>query len=407
MAAWDDSIDRQAIFARRAKLVASALSGLTITSAAQAQPAAEPPPTGCEAELTPQKKAEASVLFDEARDAANRGEIPRAAAMMKRVYELYPHEKVALALMRILVLQGRHQAAADIGLAQARCGGDIEKIREEMAEIEAKSARLTIVVTGDDVANGELKVDDDVVPWERLASGVLVSAGRHRVVYRRVSGRSVEHNVEVVAGDRTDGTLVAPDDVPPHPCLSPCLSPPPPDDKPFVRLEAGLIGPFVAAVPDAPANALFGGGARVSFSVALIDKLWLEGGVFSTFMGDETARTVWLGTSPVVRFYFNGTIGIGGGFAGGYVFDLTPEDELGFIRSSPFFGPVLAPISLRYEHVSISLTVPVLFSDTVSRGVHALRPSVVAPMVSFTFGGTVADKPGYDGGYARGPWIVR
>lgn len=393
-----DKLDRAAILARRAALVASALSTLTLTTSAGAQelppPDGEPEaPSDCAPrERTPEEMAAARVHARAAAEALELQQFAEAARLYQQAYQAYPSSKLLIAWMDALVQGRRPEAAFQAGLAHVLCGGeDIPAVRAKIAELESQSGRLVIVLVNDRPgAPASVSVDGNRVSRERMRDGVFVAAGgEHVVQVRNQTGREQSRNVEVQAGRTTKLELPVPPDAEPQVCLSVCLSMMRTRVDQHVRLDVGIIPPFAVVTSDEPTGVVVGDGARVSICARITDKLWFEGDLFGFFFADRTTRVVPVGSAVELRYYIVDSLAsVGLGLAGGYMFNLTDEryEERGFFRASPFVGPVITPIHFDFGVARIAFRMHAWVAEANVAGIESFQLAVAAPHLVFSFG---------------------
>lgn len=166
-----------------------------------------------------------------------------------------------------------------------------------------------------------------------------------------------------------------------------------------LRVGSGAIAPSPALVFDDERLDIQGlGGARlmVSGSVERAHTFtprqwsgWVDGDLFTMFMGDERSRLVAVGASAVARYMHWPSLGVGAGLSFGYLFDFTAEVERGALRESAFFGLVAVPAAFSFDPFDLQVLVPVWFAETTVAGIEAFRPAMVAALFSVTARGTV------------------
>lgn len=403
-----DKLDRAAILARRAALVASALSTFTVATRATAQEVpADPDPSATPAEgcpprdRNPQQMAEARVHFEAATEAFQLDDFAEAAKRYEQAYVLYPSAKLLLPWMDALVKRGAPEAAFLAALAHVKCGGDdVTAVREKIAAIDAASARVIIVLNQTLSTPGTVYIDEVPTTPERMRVGIFLAPNvEHIIRVENRSGRATTKNVRLAAGQSSTVDIQVPPEVGPEPCLSVCLSIMPTRREGKVRLEMGIIPPFPVVNDDEPAGVLVGTGAQASICARITDKLWFEGQLFGFFFGDRTARVVPVGTSAEVRYYIVDQVwSVGLGFSGGYMFNVTDEryEERNYFRASPIFGPVITPMHLSFGVVSIAFRMHAWGAEASVNGIESFQLAVAAPHIAFSFGDFVDRKDSYE-----------
>lgn len=404
-----DKLDRAAILARRAALVASALSTLTVGASATAQepppntePSAAPAEECTPRERTPEEMAEARGHTRAAAEAAELQDYVEAANLYAKAYRLYPSAKLLLVWMDALQKKGSPEAAFLAALAHVKCGGDeIPEVRAKLAEIDASSARVVIVLANEQRGSpATVFVDDVPTTRERMRVGILLAPDVEHSV--RVENRNSTANTKQVklgAGQSSTIELQVPPEATPQPCLSVCLSIMPTPSGGKVRLEMGIIPPFAVVDGDEPAGVELGTGAQASICARITDKLWFEGQLFGFFLGDRTARLVPVGTAVELRYYIVDQVwSVGLGFSGGYMFNLTSEryEERNYFRASPIFGPVLTPMHLRFGIVSVAFRMHAWAAEASVGGIESFQLAAAAPHIAFSFGDFVDKKDSYE-----------
>lgn len=384
--------DRNAIVARRAVLVASALAqaSLPLVALADEQPhgaatAEDLPPCPTPPPPSPEALAEAAVRFAQAEKLFAERKWAEASVEARRVLLLAPHEKAVLLAMQADVQRGAPQDAHEIGSEHLRCtgvatsGGLGADIAERLRTLERETG--TVVVHVRDADRLAVRLDDGFVDVRRASRGIRLAPGGHFVTISR-DGRELRRDFRIVAGETV--VIDFEDLPPPLPCLSiphPCLSPPPPPtrDESLLRGSVGAVVPILGALTGDPARVIGGGGAHAGIGWQFADGFWLDGHVFGAGVFGDESPFIPVGTSAVVKGFPVEVFGLGAGFSGGYVF--TADDPTMRIAPSGFFGPVLIPAAFAIDVVEIEARVPIWFSQVRDGDDVRLGLSMVAPYV--------------------------
>jgi hypothetical protein len=162
-----------------------------------------------------------------------------------------------------------------------------------------------------------------------------------------------------------------------------------------VRLDGGGVLPFVAIGPNSEASVFGGGGARISVSRRICSPVWFEEDFFGLLLSDASDESIMMGTSAMLRWHPSHTFGIGAGLSGGYL----SASGQGYLVTSPFVGPVLVPASFWLGGAHLELRIPLWLAQTQLDGATAMRPALLAPQATLTFGGRIVPPMyAYDGG---------
>jgi hypothetical protein len=241
--------DRNAIFARRAVLVASALAraSLPLVALADEQPAEDLPPCPDAPPPSPESLAEAAVRFAQAEKLLAERKWAEASVEARRVLLLAPHEKAVLLAMQADVQRGAPQDAHEIGSELLRCTGSSADVTERLRSLERETGAVVVHVRDSDRL--AVRLDDGFVDVRRAARGIRLAPGGHFVTISR-DGRELRRDFRIVEGETV--VIDFEDLPPPLPCLSiphPCLSPPPPPsrEESLLRASLGAVAPMVGA----------------------------------------------------------------------------------------------------------------------------------------------------------------
>ena len=329
--------DREAILARRALFLASALTGI-----ANAQP--ECPP---KREAAPEDLAHARALFERARELAAAGEHDTALAELERAYELTTNARVLATLAQVAALGGDSARALGYARRALACTDQLtDEARAEATRIEQEArGQVAELVVRSVPAGAELEIDGARVSGESH----LVNPGRLRLFARWPDGAETSLVFEIAAGEQRELTLTAPpiDDCshPPCVCLQPCLSPPIEIER-RSRFGVGLGYTSLLGAEGHGARGLFylevplGDVARARLGPTAVPTTTPDGALVP--VGGELAVLFSLGS-----FELGPTTSVGWMFADDASPFVNPELSLGFafgervtagVRGGPFFA---------------------------------------------------------------------
>ncbi len=219
--------DREAILARRALFVASALAGLSPAPAARAEPCA-PESTNADA------VAEARELFERGRRAWAEGDLAVARESLLRAYAVAGNEKVFAALGQMELSAGDAAGAVRHFDRYLECAGEGDTLRAKVEELRGaalpKTAELKIT---SEPSGASVELDGETVGKTPLEE--RVNPGRHTMTVRWDDGEHLPYTRVFEVGAEEVSTMTIEgetDDCRGEPCvcLQPCLEPPLPSE---------------------------------------------------------------------------------------------------------------------------------------------------------------------------------
>ncbi|MBK9001966.1 MAG: hypothetical protein IPM35_40090 [Myxococcales bacterium] len=369
--------DREAILARRALFVASALAGIAAPA-----PADEPEPCPARDPPSADDKAAAKALYQEGMLALESDDPARAAELLRKAYERARLPKL------LLLLADAERRAGDLAAAHAhltelvRCADSpatLQLAQTELAKLEESSAALTL----EGGAPGtSVEIDGKPAGTLPLAVPLRLAPGRHELVLTGgPCGRDERQSVELVAG--ATQVIHFDPDCEPRVCLQPCLSPPPPpppDALPRLGVGAGTLG-LVGTRPPPGTLPGIGIGARIeAFYAAPVGEAFvLHLGVASLPAGSSEGALVPVG-ADLAFVVAPGALRLGLGVTSGWMFAAAKrsEDDTWRPRSSFFLHPYLQPIGFRAsDHVEAGFHVGLLLGTWANARDEAFRAGFV------------------------------
>ena len=381
----DDPRDTAAILARRAALVASALSSFTLTvrAEAQAQKMITEGPCASGAAPTDAAKAEAKVRFELALKLMKEGVFDQASVEARHAYERMPHEKIALLALDADLARSAFAAAHELAQLHERCFGATPEISARKEKARAASGHVTFAWQA--MPEATLEVDGAPLSVEQTSFGVRLASGEHRAVLH-FQGRSSEATFNVVAGEDLTVTM-GPLGPEPMPCLS--MIPDYDDRQTVLRFQAGLM-PLLGVHVAEPTELSGGPGLFQEISGQPTEALWLEANLFQCVSFNERVAYGWIGGGVDVQYRFS-SVAFGLGFAGGGL--ITPEQSP---RANGFFGPVIIPFSLAEGLLFLEARVPIWLTPVVGFE-PKLELGMLATHLVIGIGGPVIEEGGYAG----------
>lgn len=368
--------DREAILARRALFVASALAGLTAPSKAD-EPEACPPP---EPPSAADKEA-AKALYQEAVRALDSDGPARAVELLRKAYELSRVVKLLAPLAQAERRAGDF-AAAHAHLSElVRCADSPATLRlaeVELAQLEAETA--TITIEGGALGAG-VEIDGSRVGTLPLPKALRLGPGRHEIAL--VGGACGETRRVVELAPGVAQVVHFEPDCEPRVCLQPCLSPPPPpppDALPRFALGAGTLGYVGTRRPPGSEPGIAAGARVEALYVAPLGEAFALGlGVAALPAGSSEGALLPVG-ADVAFVAAPGALRLGLGVTGGWMFAAAErsEDDTWRPRSSLFVHPYLQPVGMRAsDHVEVGLHVGLLLGTWATATEESFRPGFV------------------------------
>ncbi len=346
--------DAAAIFARRAALIASALSSFTVTRALAQEPAAitegpcasgEPP--------TEIAKTEARLRFELATSQMEKGQYEEASKEARAAWERAPHEKIALLAIDADLARSAFAEAFTLGQLHARCFGTSQPLEERIAKARASTAHVRF--QWEPMSDVTLELDGRRLSAEEMAEGLRLSPGDHRVILSSRE-RDSRSDFTVVAGQDQTVTM-GPLGPPPMPCLQPFYHE---DPVTVMRLRTAVVAPVVNFHTVEPNQITLGPGLFEELSGTFAEDFWLEANFFQCVTFNDEVAYGWIGGGAEVQYRFAGPFSIGLGFAAGGL--ITPENST---RANAYFGPVLVPLSITEGLFFMETRVPIWLSPVV------------------------------------------
>ncbi len=349
-----DDVDRQLILRRRLAFVASALSGLAIGPAAEAQPAEGEACDG--APPTAEDVARADALFASTLEAQKAGRPSEAANAAVAAYNLVPTSQHAVTAGTAL-LESDDPFAAFLLLAEhIRCRGDADALAPVVAKLEAATGGISLAVVGE--PGWELTIDGRPVPRPLQSLVIRLGPGKHvvSIVSPRYSPPAVTVDVAI---DRIEKVRMAA--VEPMPCLSMMR---PTHRESFVEIVGGAVVPMVAVDTRVPVDVGGGAGARGAVAIQFTEGGWFHADLSAVATAPPTTG---YGIGSVdLRYHFVPEVGFGAGFSGGFA--VSPRGV------TPLWGPTVVPLAIAYKAVRFELRVPCWFDDQPDRGALYIAP---------------------------------
>lgn len=379
--------DRDAILARRAALIASALSSFTLTTRAQAQ--AEPPSPKADAPAvvegpcssgeppTEIAKTEARLRFELAATRMKEGQFEEASREAHAAWERVPHEKIALLAIDADLARSAFAEAFALGELHVRCFGASPALDERIEK--ARAATSHVRFAWESMGDVVIELDGRQLGAEELSRGLRVSPGEHRVVLRFQDRTSMSAFTSVAGEDQT--VTMGPLGPPPMPCLQPPFDHR--DPETVLHFRGAVMAPMVAFHVPEPAEITAGSGFFEELAGQATPDLWLEVNLFQCMTFTEDVAYGWIGGGAEVQYRFAGPFAFGAGFAGGGL--LTPEHSE---RANAFFGPVLIPVSIVEGLFFLEARLPIWLTPVVG-----FEPKLefggFAPQLAIGLGGPV------------------
>lgn len=367
--------DREAILARRALFVASALAGIATPSRADGPetcPTREPP--------SAEDKEAARALYEEGMRALQSDDPARAAELWRKAYERTRLPKL------LLYLADAEQKAGDVASAHAhltelvRCADSpatLQLAQTELAKLEEVTAALTLE---GGVPGARVEIDGKPVGALPLSATLRLAPGRHEVRLV-VELCELARSIELSPG--TTQVIHFEPDCEPRVCLQPCLSPPPPpppEALPRLGIGAGTLGYIAARRPPGsePGIAI---GARIEafYAAPVGDAFVLQLGLASLPAGSSEGALVPVG-ADVAFAVAPGALRLGLGVTSGWMFAAAKrsQDDTWRPRSSFFLHPYLQPVGFRAsDHVEGGLQVGLLLATWANARDEAFRAGFV------------------------------
>ena len=390
-----DDDARRTILARRARFVAAALSGLTVSTAAVAQTRGAPEESEGEADPLAKHRALAECLswigeielgsckepaardapelqaarprLDEARAHANAGDFANAARSYEEALKLTDDPRVAADLARTLELSGKFVHAARVALRYLGCSasrqlGTESALNALVERVGTQLARVRFEVTLRPAAEGELastarlQIEHEggggsVQLEKRLPAETLCfDPGKLRVRAVRGDRLTTDAQVELQAGTESVVRLDLDSDVGAQVCLQPmvCLEPLPP---PLVGDEAGdgprfgLGAEAIATTTGAESAGAEGGGIAylgwgnmLEFRALVLARAGATDDGLVLPLGAGLGARLFYGRQPGLE------LGLGLSVSGGYV--IVPGSQR-TLESGPFVDTRIEPTVFR------------------------------------------------------------
>ncbi len=315
----DRTRDRREILRRRARFVASALSGLMISRALSADVAAVPecPP---EKQLSDEERDTVRALFQRSQDLYAAGEYAHAIDVLDKVYELSANPRVLVALAQVLSAAGDHARALTEARRALSCAPN-DLAREKLTRIVERADQIVGSLQITSAPEGaELELDGKPIGKTPLAEPLIVNAGRHELKARWVDEKKeATHALDVESGSTVTVHLTpsgSSEECENHPCvcLQPCLQPPlDPEPLPHFGLGLGYMGWF-----DFEDD--FGHGAHANFfyETPLAPKISLRMGLSVTPTYSEQGSLVPIG-AELVALMRRDPVVVGINLSGGWI----------------------------------------------------------------------------------------
>ena len=382
----DDHRDAAAILARRAALIASALSSFTVVVRAQAQERAAITEGPCASGAAPDEtaKVEANVRFELAMDLMSRGVFDHASVEARRAYERFPHEKILLLALDADLARSAFAQAYELSMLHERCFGATSAVTERREKARAATGHVAFRWEGK--PDAAFNLDGNLLSVEQASFGLRLAAGEHSIVLSS-EGRTSEAKFTVVAGaDQT--VTMGPLGPPPMPCLQPLR--PYEEATSVLRLQGGVT-PLVGFHLAESGEVTGGVGFFEEVAGQPIPDLWLEANLFQCMTFNDRVAYGWVGGGVDVQYRVAGTFAIGLGFAGGGL--ITPEQST---RANGFFGPVFIPFSIAEGLFFLEARVPIWLTPVVGFEPR-VELGIVAPQLVIGIGGPVIEEGGFDG----------
>jgi hypothetical protein len=372
-------MDRDAILARRALFVASALSSLLGPRTLAAEPDAVCPrkvPSSDEI-------AAAHELYKQGVVQSKAGDYAGALERMEQAYVLAPLPKILVSIAQLARenedwVRAFTRARLALSCPETELGEGRALAQQIVEEAEGRIGRVVIRTVPD---GAELEVDDQVVGTTPLAEPLIVNPGEHTLTARWPRGAEARsQSIVISAGQELTVDLAAPPDEcwnEPCVCLQPCLAPPFKEHR--ARFGAGLGYTFwLDTIDDDVDNDGHGLNARAFYELPFGDIAVLQAGlgVTPTRLPDGTLVPVGADIALLAK---PDPFVVGLELSAGYLFADDP-----IARSSAF---VESKLVLGYA-VSEQVVIGARAGSFLSLREDALRPSwlSVGAFLTYTFG---------------------
>lgn len=369
--------DREAILARRALFVASALAGIATPSRADE-------PESCPTRSPPsaEDKEAARALHEEGMLALQSDDPARAVELWRKAYERARLPRL------LLFLADAEQKAGDLASAHAhltevvRCADSpatLHLAQLALAKLEEVSAALTLE---GGVPGTSVEIDGKPAGTLPFSAPLRLAPGRHEIIL--VGGpcdRDERQSVELMPG--ATQVIRFDTDCEPRVCLQPCLSPPPPPPPnalPRLGIGAGTLGFIATRRPPGSEPGIAAGARLEAFYAAPVGEAFvLHLGVASLPAGSSEGALVPVG-ADVAFLVAPGPLRLGLGVTSGWMFAAAKrsEDDTWRPRSSFFLHPYAQPVAMRMtDHVEAGLQVGLLLGTWANARDEAFRAGFV------------------------------